>query len=448
MGTTSSTTSSYFTGSSAFSSDLQTAIAQAVSRASAPITQMTDQQDTLSSQSTEVTTLGTDFSNLQSAVQGIDQALNSSFTASVSDPSVVSVTTGAGATPGNYSIQVTSPGSYSTAVTGTWNGSSTSAAGYQLWIGNQQYDVSPTDDSAASVASAINSQYGSLVDATVVNVGSDASPDYRISLQGTSLSTDQIDLRDDTGTSLAAIQTAGSPAQYEVNSSGVTATGDSSTLTIADGVTVNLLSASTTPVTITVSQDDSALTSALSQFATAYNAAATELDNQTGQSAGPLEGQSIVTELSSALSSLVTYTGPGGTETLYDLGLQLGENGQLTFDPSTLENTLATNSAAVNTFLGSASGSGFLQAATNTLNGIEAPTTGLIATTSSNLQSEITSLGTQISDKETKLNNLQTQLTNQMAAADASISSMEQQYSYLSQMFQAMQVDQQETAGV
>ena len=447
MGTTSSTTSSYFTGSSAFSSDLQTAIAQAVSRASAPITQMTDQQDTLSSQSTEVTTLGTDFSNLQSAVQGIDQALNSSFTASVSDPSVVSVTTGAGATPGNYSIQVTSPGSYSTAVTGTWNGSSTSAAGYQLWIGNQQYDVSPTDDSAASVASAINSQYGSLVDATVVNVGSDASPDYRISLQGTSLSTDQIDLRDDTGTSLAAIQTAGSPAQYEVNSSGVTATSDSSTLTIADGVTVNLLSASTTPVTITVSQDDSALTSALSQFATATTPRS---PNWTTRPANrPVHWK--------ANPSSPAFLGAFQSG---DLHRSRRDRNALRSGPA-IRRKRAVDLRPLHA--GEHPGHelrrrehvpGLGQRQRFSPGGHQYPERHRGSHHRadrhhrSNLQSEITSLGTQISDKETKLNNLQTQLTNQMAAADASISSMEQQYSYLSQMFQAMQVDQQETAGV
>jgi flagellar hook-associated protein 2 len=448
VGSTSSATSSLFTGSSAFSSDLQTAIAKAVSNASAPITQLTNQQDTLTSQSNELNTLGSKFSAVQSAVQAIDQALNSSFTTSVSDPSALGVTAGAGATAGSYEIQVDNPGAYSTTMTGTWNGSSTSAASYQLWIGAQEYNVTPSDDSAASVASAINSQYGSLVNATVVNVGSDASPDYRLSLQSAGLTSDEIDLRDSTGTSLAALQNAGQPAQYEVNNSGVTASSDSPTVTISNGVTVQLLAASTSPVTITVSRDDSALSSALSQFATAYNAAATELDNQTGQSGGSLQGESIVNELSSALSSLATYSGSGGVATLDDLGLELGDNGQLTFDSSTLTNALATNSAAATSFLGSAAAGGFLESATNILNGIENSTTGLLPATESDLQSQITTLGNQISDKQTQVNNLQTQLTNQMSAADASISSMEQQYSYLSQMFQAMQVDQQETAGV
>jgi len=38
---------------------------------------------------------------------------------------------------------------------------------------------------------------------------------------------------------------------------------------------------------------------------------------------------------------------------------------------------------------------------------------------------------------------MQTSLTNQMASADSTISSMEQQYSYLYSMFQQMQTDQQ-----
>jgi hypothetical protein len=52
---------------------------------------------------------------------------------------------------------------------------------------------------------------------------------------------------------------------------------------------------------------------------------------------------------------------------------------------------------------------------------------------------QITNIGNQITNKQNQVYQLQTTLTNQMAAADALIASMEQQYSYLSNMFQAQQ---------
>ncbi len=61
-----------------------------------------------------------------------------------------------------------------------------------------------------------------------------------------------------------------------------------------------------------------------------------------------------------------------------------------------------------------------LAAATNAMNNIEAPTTGLLKSTESALQSQITDIGTTIAAKQAQVNLLQTNLEpNQMAKADA-----------------------------
>jgi len=61
----------------------------------------------------------------------------------------------------------------------------------------------------------------------------------------------------------------------------------------------------------------------------------------------------------------------------------------------------------------------------------------------SDLKTQITNIGNQITTKQNQVDQLQTTLTSQMAAADALIASMEQQYSYLSNMFQAQQTADQ-----
>ncbi len=469
MGTVSSSATSSvpaFNGTSQYAGDLQQVITNAVNAASEPITALENEQTTLTNQSQEVSTLDGDFTALQTALQTLQSAVSgSSLSASVSDPSVVSATVGDGATPGSYSIQVNSVGSYSTTLTNTWTGTSSGSPDtYVLSIGSETYNVTPTDNSATSVASAINSQYGNLVQATVVNVGSNSSPDYRISLESTNLTSDEIDLTDN-GTSTAAVETAGAPAQYEINNSGTVVSSDSSTVDIATGVTLNLLGTSSSPVDIDVTQDPSALSSAVSGFVTAYNTCQTELSKQRGQSGGPLEGSTLVDQLQQVLDSLITYS-PDGNSAVngwMDLGVGFATDSDtdpsLTFDESTLENVESSNPTAVTAFLGSATagisangnttetGSGFLLSAADAMDSLEDSTTGLLKVTESNYTNEISSIGTQITNKQAQVTQLQTSLTNQMNSADAMIQSLQNQYTDLSDMLQAEQIADEQYSG-
>jgi flagellar hook-associated protein 2 len=440
---TSSSSNAIFTGSSTYSSDFQNIITRAVSIASLPITQLTNEKTTLSNQSTELGTLGSKFSALQSALQGIDQALTTSYGVTSSAPAVVSASVSAGAVESNYSILVSDAGSYSTMMTGTWDTGAGTAQTYQLWVGNNEYDVTASDNSPASLASAINTGFGDKVHATVVNVGSNSAPDYRVSLQSANLTSDSLDLRSGS-TSLAAVQNAGHAAQYEVDNSGTTVSSDTRTVNIATGVTLTVADKSETPVNITVSRSTSGLGSALSSFASAYNAAVAELGAQHGSSAGPLQGDSIVQQLSSLLSGIATSAGSGDISGLSAVGLDLGSDGQLTFNASELAATSSSDPNGLAAFLGSVSGGGFLKTANDTLTSVQDSSTGLLATAQTDLQSQITSLSDTIDTKQTQVDNLQTQLQQQMSAADAAIASMQQQYTYMSNMFQAMQTAEQQ----
>jgi flagellar hook-associated protein 2 len=459
MGTTSSVTSSIptFNGTSQYAGDLETVISNAVNRASAPITAMQSQQTTLTNQSNEVSTLDGDFTGLQSSIQAIQAAVSgSSLSADVSDSTVVGTTLGDGATPGNYSILVSDLGAYSTTLTNTWAGTSSGSPDtYVLSIGAQTYNITPTDNSATSVASAINSQAGSMVQATVVNVGSNSSPDYRLSLQSSSLTSDEIDLTDN-GTSTATVQSGGAPAKYEINNSGTVVSSDSRTVDVATGVTLNLLATSDSAVTVSVTQSASALSDALSAFVSAYNTAQTEVTNQTGQNGGPLQGSELEQQLQQTLSGLVTYypAGGGAVNGLADLGVTLNDDGSLAFDGGAmLTSAESSGSSAVTAFLGSATasatgsgpatGSGFLLSATNAMTGLLDSTTGLLPTSETAYTNQISSLSTQITNKQTQVSQLQTSLTNQMNSADAMINSLEQEYTDLSDELQAQQIDNQ-----
>ncbi|HJT86699.1 MAG TPA: flagellar filament capping protein FliD [Bryobacteraceae bacterium] len=452
--TTTSGEGPIFTGSSNFSSALQSAITRAVSIASLPIQQLTAEQTDYKDQATALTGLDTAFAGLQTALSGVQQAMSgSSYQATVSDPTLVSATLSDGAMEGNYSIEVDDAGAYATSMSAaSWN-SAPNASGqpstYTLVIGTNQYKITPADNSATSVAAAINSQYGSQLQATVVNVGSNSSPDYRISLQSATLAPMTLDILAPTGASLQQPQQVGRPAEYIVNDSGNQVTSNSRTVDISDGVTLTLLASHPgKSVDVTVTRPTSALSDALSSFADAYNSARAALQDQQGQSGGALQGNPLVGQLANVLSSIATYISPGSSVSgLADLGLSLGVNGALTFNPATLMAADFGNSSGVAAFLGSSTSGGFLESAANALNSVESTPSGFLKLAESDVDAQVTSLGNQISQKQDQVNQLQTNLQSQMAAADTLIAGMEQQYSYLNSMFQAMQVSEQMYAG-
>jgi flagellar hook-associated protein 2 len=446
-GSTGSSSSS-FTGASGYSQDLQNVISRAVAIAELPITELTNQESALQAQSSALSSIGTDLTSLQTAIQGIDSAQSGSYTADVSNSDVLSASAGAGAAAGSYTVEVDSVGAYASSLsTANWTGTSTDPGGtYSLVIGTTPYTINSTDGSATSVATAIDSQFGGQVEATVVNVGSASSPNQRISLQSTTLGAETLDIQDSSADSLQTQGPVGSQASYIVDGSGITVSSDTRSATIATGLNVNLLSSDVgNPVTITVTGNDDALSNALTTFTSAYNKVVTDINNQRGQNAGPLEGQSILTDINQAVGNLSTYfdSSTTGVDGLKELGLDLAENGQLTFTSSTLDSAYAANPAGVASFLGSAAGGGWLESATNAMTGLMDPTVGLVTNDETSLGTQVTALSSQITAKQAQVTTMQTNLTQQMAAADALISSMEQQDSFLSQMMQAEQIDSQ-----
>lgn len=449
-------TSSIFTGNSRYSADFQSAIDRATAIASLPISLLNNQVTALNDQTTALTGLDTQFQTLQSAVAGIGTALNgSAFDATISDPTKLSVSLGDGAVEGNYSVEVTNAGVYAASMTAaTWANDSGAAHRYQVSIGGTAKDLTVANNSAGSVASAINAQFGDQVRASVVNVGSVDAPDLRVSLQATSLEDLNPDILlvtptegggDPTITSLQGYKTTGVKAHYIVNGVGTGVDSTSRSVSIATGITVNLKAADIgNPVNITVTRSTSALSDALQTFTTAYNATVDLLDKQHGQTTGALSGQSLVGDLSQALSQVVTYSSSSQISGLGSLGVDLDATGHLTFNAFNLLSADLTNSSGVTSFLGSATGGGFLKSVSDILNRVEQTDTGLLPSAEANAKEQVTGLTNSIADQQTRVDDMKARMQAQMAAADALIATMEQQYNYLSGMFSAMQTASQQ----
>jgi flagellar hook-associated protein 2 len=438
------------TGLSAYAESLQNALNRSVGLAALPLQLLRSQQSQLSSQSSALSSLDLRFSVLQSTISNLDSSSQNLLSSSVADETVITASTGAGALPGVYTVHVTDAGSSSSSISAdtlptvtdpaiqSISGSST----FTLTIGGVPQTITPAANNLNALAAAINSTAGGSVQATIVNVGPPTSPDYRISLQSNTLGNISLQLNDGS-TDLLTTLTTGTSAQYQVNGSPATPISTNSrSVTIAPGVTVNLLKAGTS--TVTISQSASAIANAISSFVTAFNGSVDELNKSVGQNAGPLNGQSIIFGLKQSLHSLASYTGGAGSFTsMTDLGLSFDTNGHLNFDPTALSSASGTQFSDLASFLGSASGGGFLQFATNVLNGVEDPTSGSIKTAIQSTSNQITHENELISNQQDKINQLQSSLQAKMAAADATIAQIEQQLSYFTGLFQSMYLPRQ-----
>ncbi len=398
-------------------------------------------QTTISGQTSELSTLGTLFGNLQTSIQSLESATGGNAqSATVSDSTVLQANLTGSALPGTYTVQVLDPGSSSSALSNASVADPTSdnissSSSFTLTANGNTYTIQPAAANLNSLASAINAS-GAQVQAVVINTGTPESPSYQLIIQSTALGDSSVQLNDGSNDLMSSLTTGGD-ASYTVNGqppNGITS--DSSTVTIAPGLNVTLQNTTGT-ATVTVAGSLSSVSSALSSFVSSYNAAVTELQKNFGQNGGALVGDSSVLDMEQALTQLVNYTGSSGSITsLAQLGVEFTQQGTLTLDSSAISNLSSSQINDALTFLGDAD-SGYLQYATNTLDSITDPTDGVIATETQSLQNQNQQDQNQINTDQAQLTQLQTNLQNQMAQSNALIATLQEQDTFLQGLFQA-----------
>jgi flagellar hook-associated protein 2 len=187
---------------------------------------------------------------------------------------------------------------------------------------------------------------------------------------------------------------------------------------------------------VTVAQSTTAISTALAAFAHAYNAVVAEIDNNRGQTGGPLSGDSSLISMQESLRRLVNFTGTsGGITSLTQLGLEFTQQGILTFNPSKLNGLSQADIAQAVSFLGDPLSGGFLKAANDNLNGLVDPISGLVSGELQSLEKQSQQEAKAIADAQDRVNLLQANLTAQMAAADALIATLQQQTQFISGLF-------------
>ncbi len=434
------------TGVSQYSSDLQNVLNRAVAIAEIPISELQNQDSTVLSKES---TLG----QMQSTVQGLASSLTSlgaiaagnALSASSSNSSAVTATVTGATEPVTFTIDsVTSTASAaserslapyadatSTAVSSTGNMS--------LVVGTNTYPISLTSstNNLQGLATQINS-FNAGVTASVLTT---ANGDY-LSVSANSTGATTLQIIDDPGaTGHANAQwltdtNQGSDAKFELD--GLAVDQPSNTINnITAGVTFNIVGASTTPVTVSLQSDPSQLTSALQDLVTNYNGLRSALNAQEGPAAGALSGDTIVTQLESAMSQLAAYTGTSGNvRSLSDLGITFSSNGQASFDSSAVSGMSDSQLTDAFSFIGSATSG--LAGTAQTFQQFGQSTTGIIASEANGLSQTDRDLQSQINTLTSQLTTMQNNLASQLSSADSLIAELQSQQTMVNASLQGL----------
>jgi flagellar hook-associated protein 2 len=312
----------------------------------------------------------------------------------------------------------------------------------QLVVGSQDYYLNVSaNNNLSGVVAAINSANAGVTASVTGSSGA-----YSLSLTSSSGPT-TIQLNDlQNGSDLLTDTNQGTNATFSVGGIPNPITESSNTITdVIPGISFTLLS--TTPAsgagssaTLSLASDPSQLSSALETFVTDYNTLTSAVEAQSGQNAGPLQGNLIINEISSAMQDLVTYWNPNssGIQSLSDLGVTFNATGtgQMSFDSSTFNALSDSQITAAFQFLGSAS-SGFAALASN-FSQLTDPITGMIQAQISGYETTNTDLSDQITTAQAYASEVQQNATTQAEAADALVAQLESEQSVVDSSVQSV----------
>jgi flagellar hook-associated protein 2 len=212
--------------------------------------------------------------------------------------------------------------------------------------------------------------------------------------------------------------------------------------TVIPGVTFQLLSTSKTPVQVEIANDNSDIETAFSSFVSAYNTVAKDITTQEGNDSSgkpePLYGNTVVSQLQSALSLALTSGSPSGSvSNLYQLGISVNPDGTLKLDNSVLDAELNSNYSDVVGFMQN-SGS-FGQNFSATLNGLgNSNSTGLLTLALSENSSQESTLNDNVTNQNTLIATQQANLTSELNIANEELQAIPQQLDEMNELYSAM----------
>ncbi|WP_323119393.1 flagellar filament capping protein FliD [Burkholderia alba] len=431
---------------------------------------------------TQLTALGTLKAALAALQSGLgslaDGTFNQALTTTTSGTGLTA-TTGAGAVAGSYSVLVSQIATSQTLSSGAFNATQQLGTGtLTVSVGGQSTSISidSTNNTLSGIASAINSAPNNPgVTATIVTGTDGAHLVLRSSSPGAAntINVGVSNLSGDNGLSSLAVtstpsttggqstiasggsiawsqSTVAQDAEFSIGGIAGSSASNAVTNAIA-GVTLNLTQAavSTTPQTLTVTQDTASQVNAVSNFVSLYNTVVTTMQTLSSLSgagtssttAGPLLGDSTLNTINNSLARIIGsgVEGGGSTVTLAALGITIADSstsnqadGTLILDKNQLTTTLQNNPAAASTLFNGTNGIG-AQLNTTIQNFVQ--TGGVFDIRSSALNQDLKSIAQQQSALSDYSSQLTSQYNAQFTALNTLMAQMNSNSNYLTQLF-------------
>uniref|UniRef100_UPI0040489AA5 flagellar filament capping protein FliD n=1 Tax=Polynucleobacter sp. TaxID=2029855 RepID=UPI0040489AA5 len=399
--------------------------------------------------------ISSQISSFQSSIAGlVTSSATKATTASSSSAGVLSVSNDGTALAGEYKItnvtlaspQVITSNIDTSAYTSI--NSSIGSTGSISILGNT---ITPTTYTVAGIVEAINNANISGVSATMTNLGTSAAPDYQIRITNTSNTPATVGLS--VGNDFSGLAFTGTDAVAgSLTINGTTVARSSNTITdLVPGLTINLVGTGNS--TITVAQDNSALSSKISAFVTAFNALDKSLKDissydATAKKGAALYGDAAIVGLRREIRSIITSTLGVDATTSYNrlsqVGVSFKSDGTLSLDSTVLNTAISTNfNKVAKLFAGTgvSTDSLGLHGFAYQLNTVLTSATGIdgsITNRKSSLQSDVRRLQARAEQEQLRLADLQQMYQKQYTALDRTVSSLNSMASYLTNQFDAM----------
>lgn len=350
----SSTSSSTSASSSGSMIDVASIVSQLMDAEQKPITLIDNKLQTSSLKISALATFQSKLATFKDALDALQTPANfntRTATSSLSSVATASVTSGQAPDAGRVNLMVTQTATASLVNVSGFASSTQSlsnATSYSIQVGGTTYAPSAADNitTPAQLRDWVNNK-ASLKDAVRATLVQQDSTHWVLSLQGLSTgSAHQVSVTGPSGgsTPINTVQSA-QDATFTLN--GIQFTRDSNTVTDAvSGLTLNLVSASTTPTVIDITADTSGVSKQIQSFVDSYNALLAEYKQDTQSSLDASQRGALNSDLTLStimrqineglMKQIKSASGAslGNSSGLSMLGVEFNSDGTLSFNPT------------------------------------------------------------------------------------------------------------------
>lgn len=455
--------------------DINSIVTQLMTVEKRPLTLLAAKQSAIDAKISSYGMLKSAFSTLQTAAEGLSKAdVFAARKATIADGNVATVAASTSATPGNYSIEVSSLARAQVTASSAFAGGSSATVGsgtLTIELGSYSggaFTVNPdktpvtvtipnTATSLGDVRDAINAASAGVT-ASLLNDGTGTRLVLTSSDGGTA-NTVRITANDSDGDNTDAAglsrliydaSTGGSSNMSEKVSAtnavlkvnGIDVVSSTNTLTnTIEGVTLTLKNTNVgSPTTLTVSNDSSGAKAAVEKLVKGYNDAILTIKNQTAynsttEKGAALSGESTVLSLRSRLASVVTGEIAPGVS-LASIGVSVQKDGSLKVDSDKLATAL-DNGKAKALFVGSTGVTG-LASKIDSMIAAAIDDEGLIGNRLSGMDDAKKAMKVQEERLNTRMDLIEARYRRQFSALDTLMSSMNQTSDYLTKQLASL----------